>query len=129
MDLIDELLQPRREFFRRGNCGQIDRDALANYEFIGELALTGELRAVDGALPAAISASLIHCSPNAAYAGSGFKDFTSYIKKPLYQTDFNDKFVDNAKSLMQHLKAKDHKNSIDFMGAAAGFYVKFKNEI
>ena len=37
--------------------GQIDRNALANYEFIGELALTGELRAVDGALPAAISAA------------------------------------------------------------------------
>src|SRR5690606_9354144 len=37
--------------------GQIDRDALAQYEFIGELALTGELRAVDGALPAAIAAA------------------------------------------------------------------------
>lgn len=36
--------------------GQIDRDTLAEYEFIGELALTGELRAVDGALPAAIAA-------------------------------------------------------------------------
>ncbi len=37
--------------------GQIDRNALANHEFIGELALTGELRAVDGALPAAIAAA------------------------------------------------------------------------
>ena len=37
--------------------GQIDRKALADYEFIGELALTGELRGVDGALPAAIAAA------------------------------------------------------------------------
>ncbi|MDQ1107040.1 putative ATPase with chaperone activity [Stenotrophomonas rhizophila] len=28
---------------------QIDRQLLANYEFLGELALTGELRGVDGA--------------------------------------------------------------------------------
>ncbi|KRG41708.1 ATP-dependent protease [Stenotrophomonas pictorum JCM 9942] len=40
--------------------GQIDRDALAQYEFIGELALTGELRAVDGALPAAIACAREH---------------------------------------------------------------------
>ncbi|MGV8961385.1 MAG: YifB family Mg chelatase-like AAA ATPase [Stenotrophomonas sp.] len=37
--------------------GQINRDALAGYEFLGELALTGELRSVDGALPAAIAAA------------------------------------------------------------------------
>ncbi len=37
--------------------GQIDRATLAGHEFIGELALTGELRAVDGALPAAIAAA------------------------------------------------------------------------
>jgi len=37
--------------------GQIDRQALAAHEFIGELALTGELRGVDGALPAAIAAA------------------------------------------------------------------------
>ncbi len=36
---------------------QIDRHLLANYEFLGELALTGELRGVDGALPAAIAAA------------------------------------------------------------------------
>lgn len=39
--------------------GQIDRNALAGHEFIGELALTGELRAVDGALPAAIAAAQV----------------------------------------------------------------------
>ncbi len=37
--------------------GQIDRAHLDGHEFIGELALTGELRAVDGALPAAIAAA------------------------------------------------------------------------
>ncbi len=37
--------------------GQIDRQALAGHEFIGELALTGELRGVDGALPAALAAA------------------------------------------------------------------------
>lgn len=37
--------------------GQIDRATLTGHEFIGELALTGELRAVDGALPAAIAAA------------------------------------------------------------------------
>ncbi len=54
--------------------GQIDRAALAGHEFIGELALTGELRAVDGALPAAIAAAhaqrtLVVPEGNAAEAG------------------------------------------------------------
>ncbi|RBC80670.1 ATP-dependent protease, partial [Xanthomonas oryzae pv. oryzae] len=34
--------------------GQIDRQALGDYEFLGELALTGELRGIDGVLPAAL---------------------------------------------------------------------------
>jgi magnesium chelatase family protein len=38
---------------------QIDRQVLAQYEFLGELALTGELRGVDGALPAAIAAATL----------------------------------------------------------------------
>ena len=37
--------------------GQIDRDALAGCEFLGELGLTGELRAVDGILPAVLAAA------------------------------------------------------------------------
>lgn len=37
--------------------GQIDRQALADYEFLGELALTGELRGIDGVLPAALAAA------------------------------------------------------------------------
>jgi magnesium chelatase family protein len=37
--------------------GQIDRSVLDGYEFLGELALTGELRAVDGVLPAALAAA------------------------------------------------------------------------
>lgn len=36
--------------------GQIPLDALAECEFVGELGLTGELRAVDGVLPAALAA-------------------------------------------------------------------------
>ncbi len=36
--------------------GQLDRDALAGLEFIGELALTGELRGVEGVLTAALAA-------------------------------------------------------------------------
>ena len=35
--------------------GQIPREPLAGYEFIGELGLTGELRPVDGILPAALA--------------------------------------------------------------------------
>ena len=35
--------------------GQIRRESLADYEFLGELSLTGELRAVDGVLPAALA--------------------------------------------------------------------------
>jgi magnesium chelatase family protein len=37
--------------------GQIPREALDDYEFLGELGLTGELRAVDGVLPAALAAA------------------------------------------------------------------------
>ena len=37
--------------------GQIPLQALAGHEFVGELALTGELRAVDGVLPAALAAA------------------------------------------------------------------------
>ncbi|MEO6366167.1 MAG: YifB family Mg chelatase-like AAA ATPase [Luteimonas sp.] len=37
--------------------GQIPGDALDQYEFLGELGLTGELRQVDGVLPAAIAAA------------------------------------------------------------------------
>jgi magnesium chelatase family protein len=37
--------------------GQIPLQALNEFEFLGELGLTGELRAVDGALPAALAAA------------------------------------------------------------------------
>jgi magnesium chelatase family protein len=37
--------------------GQVPLEALAQYEFLGELGLTGELRAVDGVLPAALAAA------------------------------------------------------------------------
>jgi magnesium chelatase family protein len=37
--------------------GQIPREALAGHEFVGELALSGQLRAVRGALPTALAAA------------------------------------------------------------------------
>jgi magnesium chelatase family protein len=37
--------------------GQIPLETLGEYEFLGELGLTGELRAVDGVLPAALAAA------------------------------------------------------------------------
>lgn len=37
--------------------GDVDADALVRYELLGELALTGELRPVDGVLPAALAAA------------------------------------------------------------------------
>ena len=54
--------------------GAIDPQALSEYEFIGELALTGELRAIDGVLPAALAAKqagrrMIVPLGNAAEAG------------------------------------------------------------
>ncbi|MFT7559080.1 MAG: magnesium chelatase family protein [Flavobacteriales bacterium] len=39
---------------------QIPKEALKRYEFIGELALSGELRRVSGCIPAALAASLAH---------------------------------------------------------------------
>jgi len=54
--------------------GAIEPQALNDYEFIGELALTGELRAVDGVLPAVLAAKqagrrMIVPLGNAAEAG------------------------------------------------------------
>ncbi|MFC5578680.1 YifB family Mg chelatase-like AAA ATPase [Lysobacter niabensis] len=40
-----------------GASGQVPLQALDEYEFLGELGLTGELRAVDGVLPAALAAA------------------------------------------------------------------------
>jgi len=37
--------------------GDVDVQALARYEFLGELSLTGELRAIDAVLPAALAAA------------------------------------------------------------------------
>src|SRR6478736_7632689 len=38
-------------------AGVVDKQALARVELLGELALTGELRAVDGVLPVALAAA------------------------------------------------------------------------
>lgn len=39
--------------------GQIPLEALNDYEFVGELGLTGELRAIDGVLPAALATAQV----------------------------------------------------------------------
>jgi magnesium chelatase family protein len=39
--------------------GEVDVEALGRYELLGELALTGELRAVDGILPASLAAARV----------------------------------------------------------------------
>lgn len=56
-----------------GASGQIAAEPLAGYEFLGELALSGELRPVDAVLPAALAAreagrALVLPQPNAAEA-------------------------------------------------------------
>jgi magnesium chelatase family protein len=59
--------------------GQIRREALAEYEFLGELGLTGELRTVDGVLPAALAVAVagrklivpVGSGPEAALAQRG----------------------------------------------------------
>jgi magnesium chelatase family protein len=38
-------------------CGHLPKESLAQYEFLGELALSGELRAVTGVLPAVLKAA------------------------------------------------------------------------
>lgn len=53
--------------------GQIPKEALAQYEFLGELALSGDLRPIAAALPAALACgdaerALITCSANAREA-------------------------------------------------------------
>ncbi|MCW5580950.1 MAG: ATP-binding protein, partial [Luteimonas sp.] len=64
--------------------GQIPPDALRDHEFIGELGLTGELRPVDGVLPAALAAAqtgrkLVVPEANGAEAAlaSGLESFTA----------------------------------------------------
>ena len=64
--------------------GQVSPDALRDYEFVGELGLTGELRPVDGVLPAALAAAqagrrLVVPEANGAEAAlaSGLEAFTA----------------------------------------------------
>lgn len=45
--------------------GQIPKESLAHYEFAGELALTGELRPIRGAL--AMTSSMVRCANQAAF--------------------------------------------------------------
>jgi magnesium chelatase family protein len=69
--------------------GEVSPDALANYELLGELALTGELRTIDGALPAALAAAaagrtLIVPTENGAEAALA-ADATVYTARSLLE--------------------------------------------
>ncbi|RRN59251.1 ATP-dependent protease [Pseudoxanthomonas sp. SGNA-20] len=70
--------------------GQIDRDALAGCEFLGELGLTGELRAVDGVLPAVLAAArdgrrLVVPAASAAEAALA-RQAEAYVARTLLET-------------------------------------------
>ena len=69
--------------------GQLDGSQLSSYEFIAELALGGELRGVDGALPTALATravdkSLVVSVENAAEAGLA-EDCQVYAAETLLQ--------------------------------------------
>lgn len=69
--------------------GQIDSDLLKQFEFLGELALTGSLRGVHGSIPAVISAAkakrhMILAAPNANEA-SLVSHAKTYVARSLLQ--------------------------------------------
>ena len=57
--------------------GQIPQDQLSQYEFLGELALSGELRAVKGILPAAMKA---RDAKRSLFVATGNADEASLVK-------------------------------------------------
>ena len=73
--------------------GQLPQESLRDYEFIGELGLTGELRPVDGVLPAALAAAqagrrLVVPEANGAEAAlaSGLEAFTARTRSRASRT-------------------------------------------
>jgi len=69
--------------------GVVDRQALARFEFLGELALTGELRPVEGVLPAALAVArsgraLILPAGNGAEAALA-ADVEAYVARTLLE--------------------------------------------
>ena len=98
----------------------------------GEMSATGsDSNALLSALPTLISSTLIKYSHNAGkYAGSGFKDFTSYNSNQLHHTDksieFTNQIIAKSKKLMGLIKEADNKNAMDFMYMAVGFYKNLK---
>ncbi len=70
--------------------GQIDRDRLAGCEFLGELGLTGELRPIDGVLPAVLAAArdgrrLVVPAGSAAEAALA-REAEAYVARTLLET-------------------------------------------
>ena len=82
-------------------------------------------------LPAIISQSLIKYSNSKEYAGSGFKDFTSYNKKLNLNSDgsnIEDNFILKIKELSSYINSGDDKNAMEFMSNASIFYRKFRED-
>ncbi len=85
-------------------------------------------------LPAIIAGTLIKCSPNSNYAGSGFKDFTSYPKTALEHlynfkadnrgstNEIYNKFLFGINELSSYLKHKQPDKALDFMRSSSAWY-------
>ncbi|MDG6895085.1 YifB family Mg chelatase-like AAA ATPase [Volucribacter amazonae] len=69
--------------------GQIDGDKLRQFEFLGELALTGQLRGVQGIIPAILAAKKQHrqliIAPQNTNQAALVGDHLSYVAKSLLQ--------------------------------------------
>lgn len=82
-------------------------------------------------IPAIISETLIKCSPDAQYAGSGFRDFTSYNNMPYEYSEESGKLIAEmllkAQELINLIKIGNNKNALTFMKKSADFYVGFRD--
>lgn len=79
-------------------------------------------------LPATISTSLIKCSANQQFAGSGFKDFTSYGMQEITENnpDLLNKFLQEISKLASTITQNNQEKMFDFMKSASTFFNAFK---
>lgn len=84
-------------------------------------------------MPTIISKSLIKCSSNAQYAGSGFNDFTSYSNMKYEHSEESGKLISalllKTEELIDLIKIGNNKNSLAFMKKASDWYVGFKDGV
>lgn len=75
-------------------------------------------------LPALISSALINCSPHAPeFAGSGFKDFTSYKNEENEKLQSAaEEFIAVTKEFYSTIKSGDNEAALGFMQQASGWY-------